>query len=574
MYDVVGYFNTGFNAVNVPASPGILESVGTRREFQAVDILQDDGLSSVSVRASWDEIADVDYMKIGSIYYAVTGSPVMTSADVAAVPLLADYLTTAGGAGSLTYTDGIVKRMTVSNDSWGAYPEHDEYMAPADPLQMDVGAYVGDDAGGACYIFIESTIDLVSLSEQFDTAGNFTGVGITFTDEASDTSVTVPYTGGDPGTTSFSFGPYAWESPATKLYDGTNEKINRGLDALRCIGATSAIISQVAIPKSRVTAKIDSDGGVTDVTAVVSMESSGLATAYSGSSLSKIDYSDFCSYGMVTAGGSKMEATPLQVSATGNTPEITILTDPRPTGKSYFKYSDLPGSTYHSYFLNAVDGAEWASVPLVWREPEGSYQTKTNFSLAARSAESANNFAKSNAYIGLAQTAVQTVGNIGAALAADNAGAIVTQGISAIAGGALQMVQQARSESQRQAQYNMARERELQAYAVSQTVVTPDVQCPFNASLLRDFFGNGAFCYRLRYSSADVARIHNILRRFGYKTTCILQARAFADAGDGYAYVQADGANVADNIPRRWKSGIADQLSGGVRVWYQHPEGT
>ena len=117
MYTVTGFFHTGFNSVNIPASPSVLYTSATTKEFPAVDLLQDDGLSYVDLRTSWEEIAEVDYIKVGSIYYCVDGSPVMTSPDVARVPLLADYLLTAGGAGSLTYTDGLTERFSVGSSS-------------------------------------------------------------------------------------------------------------------------------------------------------------------------------------------------------------------------------------------------------------------------------------------------------------------------------------------------------------------------------------------------------------------------------------------------------------------------
>lgn len=587
MYTVTAYFNTGFNAVNVPASPGVLSSVGSSREFQSLDILQDDGLTSVSVRASWDEIADVDYLKIGSIYYAVTAAPVMTSADVATVPIVPDYLTTAGGAPYLTYTDGLVRRMSVHDDSWGAYPEHDDFMAPADPLQLDVGQYVGDAGAASSYIFIESTIDLPALAEQFSDDGSFSGTGLTFTDEATEATVTVPYTGGDPGHTIFYLNNFSFTSMGTKLYDATNTKIKKALSALRCIGATSSIISQTSIPKSLVDAAITTDGEVTSVSAVVKSDvSSGLNPYFSGSDFKKIDYSDFVEYGILTAGGAKMTATPLQVSPTGDTPAVSYLSDPRPGGKCYFKYTSLPGSTSGAgFFLSCVDGAEWPSVPLVWREPDNSYMNKISYQLNAKSAASDYHYSNVERDVQQAGGLISSAFNIAGALLGSGTGTNAQAKINSTYHGATDTMQTGYTGlagaltaemgmANARTQYRISAQRELQQYAISQTVVTPQVQCPFNASTLRDFYGNGAFTYRLRYSSADVARIHNILKRFGYKMTCKLVSGAFADAGDGFSYVQADGVQVADSVPKRWKNGIADQLSAGVRVWYQHPEGT
>lgn len=569
MYSVTAYKNTGFNAINIPASPSVLNAM-TSSTFPALDILQDDGLSSVSVRGEWDDVKDIDYIRIGDIFYCVPSSPYMTSSDVAVIPLLPDYLTTAGGASSLTYTDGMTDRFSVENDSWGEYPESDPYMAPAEPLQMDYGNYVGDDNGGSCYLFIESTINLYKLGSQFKDDNTFSGKGITFTDTVSKETVTVPYTEGVTGTTQFSFGPYAWKSIGTVLFDTENETVQKGMAACRALGVTSGIISQTALPKALVTATIDSKTGyVSYVTGKTLTGSSGLDPNIFSTSYNKINYSDFNKYGILTSGGSKIECSPVQVSG-GSAPDVTYISDPRPGGKTYFKYSNLPGQTYHSFFINSVDGSEWASVPLVWTEPNGSYQNKVNFDISGKSELTASNYQRKQYVFGQATNAISgAAGMIGSAISGDVSG-FLTTGVNT----ALTAVQSAMAEGYRQNVYDLQRQKELAAFQISQNIVAPDIQCPFNSSLLRDYFGNGAFCYRLRYSSTDASRISNILGRFGYKATYKLTSGMFTPKSRGFSYVQAHGVQVGDNIPKRWKDGIAEQLSGGVRVWSKHPTST
>lgn len=574
MYTVTGFFHTGFNAVNVPASPSVLYSAGTSKDFPAVDLLQDDGLTYVDLRTSWDEIAEVDYIKVGSIYYCVDGSPIMTSPDVARVPLLADYLLTAGGAGSLTYTDGLTERFSVSSssDSWGSYPEHDPYMAPFCPPVLDIGSYVGDDPGGATYQICESTIDLVKLGGQF-VGGQFLGKGITFKDDTSGEKVTIPYTPGDPGQTELIFGSYGFILPGAKLYDAKNPVVKNGMDACRCIGAESAITAQVAIPKALISnISITKKGEISSIQGKSGTADTNLSMDFLSGVPKKILYSDFNKYGMISSSGSKMECSPLQASPDGTSPSVTYLVDPNPTdGKPYFKFSGLPGQTYHSFFLNCIDGSPWASVPLIFRSASGSYQSQVQFDLAAKKDEAENKYRGTVAKMGIATGVANTIGtSLGNIMSGNYMGAVG----STIAG-VVNLAQQTYNENYRRQQYEMSRNRELYDFGVSQSIVTPQVQCPFNASLLRDYFGNGCFTYRLRYDNEDAVRIANILKRFGYKATYKLTSNMFTpDSSTGFAYVRASGVAVAGNIPKRWKEGISTQLSVGVRVWSKHPTST
>ena len=168
---------------------------------------------------------------------------------------------------------------------------------------------------------------------------------------------------------------------------------------------------------------------------------------------------------------------------------------------------------------------------------------------------------------GVANTIGTSIGNI---MSGNYMGAVG----STIAG-VVSLAQQTYTENYRRQQYEMARNRELYDFGISQSIVIPQVQCPFNASLLRDYFGNGCLTYRLRYNNEDAVRISGILKRFGYKATYKLTSGMFTpDSSTGFSYVRASGVAVAGNIPRRWKEGISTQLSVGVRVWSKHPTST
>ena len=49
-YNVRCYYNTGFNAVNIPSSPDVLKQF-TPHTFPALEVLQDLGLSEIKIKA-------------------------------------------------------------------------------------------------------------------------------------------------------------------------------------------------------------------------------------------------------------------------------------------------------------------------------------------------------------------------------------------------------------------------------------------------------------------------------------------------------------------------------------------
>ena len=172
-YNVRCYFNTGFNAVNLPDGPTLLQTGSfTTKDYPAIDVLQDLDLSTIRLKATWNSIKNADYLEMftegGSVFYIITGIA-MQATDVAELSVVCDYWTTAGGFENLTALDGITSRVHVVEDTYGAYAEDDVLTAPAHALSLDyewLPVYgVGDDQ---TYTLLETTIDLVKTGALTD----------------------------------------------------------------------------------------------------------------------------------------------------------------------------------------------------------------------------------------------------------------------------------------------------------------------------------------------------------------------------------------------------------------------
>lgn len=569
MYTITTWSNTGFDSINIPSSPAILDSMSSV-DFPALDLLQNDGLSSVSIRGTWDNVKNIDYLKIGNIYYAVVSAPVMTSYDVARLSILPDYITSSGGISALHYTDGMVERAIFENDEWGYFPENDSYLAPALPLQLKMGQFVGGGFSSVTTV-CESTIDLKALADCFDASGKFNGKGITFHDVASSQQVTIPYTEGVKNFSLYTSLNRNVLSPGTKLYDSGNAKVKKALGALRAIGAESAIVSQTAYPKDLIDVTANSDGEVTAVAAkALDEKTTGLPFIYDSSIPMCLCYSNYCKYGIMTSSGSKMEAPPLMLAPANGagSASVTVHCDPRPDGKPYFRFSEISGdSSDYGFWLGAVDGSRWASVPLIWSEPSNSYQSQISYDLSAASSSLENYYQQQSYFIKQGTNLANSVGSMIDYGMKGNLPGMAIAGVQ----GALNNYANALAEENRGNQRDVQRQKELYDYQISQNIVTPSIQCPFNASMIRDYYGNGAFTYRYEYHPWDKARLTKIIHRFGNKKTQALKQNIIYVGKDGYGYLKARGVQVSNHMPRFWKDGIAEQFNAGVRYWDKKP---
>ena len=116
------YRRTGFNAVNLPLVPNILDN-GTfeYEDTQTIDIIQPAELSEIKLRLTGEiKPIDIDLIRLDNdVYYLVNGFD-MTSADVAVFYVTMSYSLTIGGYYDQDCSDGFVTRTTAIT---GAYAE-------------------------------------------------------------------------------------------------------------------------------------------------------------------------------------------------------------------------------------------------------------------------------------------------------------------------------------------------------------------------------------------------------------------------------------------------------------------
>ena len=570
-YTVRVYKNTGFNKNNIPDRPALLDTC-VYIDLPAIDVIQDRVLQSISVKATYTQIKDADYVKIGnSQYYIVSGAPVMTSSDVATIPLLFDYLLSAGGIvnSNLKIADGITERFhpRSSDDVFGAFPGYDALMTPCDPLVLH-SEFLKQTT--PYYTFVETVLDLEAMSSD-DSAE-------TYTDPVSGETVTVPQTIPASSSTSYSMNSVSSDAAGTKVYryfDGAgaiSAKIRDGISKAFALGIQNGgVINKVRMPYGSITVVMDD---LSNSNGVASMSSQAVTLTptdtafnfaqFSGHKNKKLEYSDLCNYGIMSTSGEQVTFDPQSIYVSGATsPTITEWDDPHLNGKPYFRFSSVEGdSSFAGFWKNCISGLQWKQVPMVFTEKQGSAIDKIKYSRDMYINEVRHGQQKIEGVIGTAAGMAQ------GAISGANAGGIV----GGLVGGLTQFASGMWQQGKQEALYQDEKLRQVENFALSQRVVQPQVQFPYNSDVIRDFMGNGVLMYRYLYSAADAARIDNLLCMYGYEFHKKLEKNDFLSRSK-FNYVKATNVSfTCDMFPQWMLNGMAMQVQGGVRVWHVLPD--
>ena len=461
-YNVRCYYNTGFNAVNIPSSPDVLKQF-TPHTFPALEVLQDLGLSEIKIKATWKQAQQIDYVCLytpteiegqveKAVYYIVTGIPEMVATDVAKLPVVCDYYNTAGGINYIDILDGITSRVTVSKDipktGWNPTSSEDylygedPLLAPSGPLNLVTSwerVYSTD-----YHSYIETTLDLVQTDltnigkVYYESEAEGETLGQTVTPRVNVSELTTTLVDNKLSSTT---GTYI--NPETRIYQVDDEytgwqgdpdataraSIGSGIATARSLRVEDAVLNKVIIPVDAVettkayqnwsrtykdgTSKRRTDQQITYMKGVakkVALTPNSNLSDYSDYGLTihnnRLLYGSYTPIGMMTTAGNKVELNMEQVSVGNGTINIRSYTDPSLGGCPYYMFerADMTprtttGDDEVGMFSQAVAGLTWKQAPLKFSETRGSLLNAIELRNSRMMADtSAANFVRNNDY--------------------------------------------------------------------------------------------------------------------------------------------------------------------------------
>lgn len=555
-YSVTVYKNSGFNSGNIPDTPALLEQCTKLNALPTLEILQDSGLDEIYIKATLSEITGADYVKVGSWYYTVNGEPRMTSPDVVRLSLTPDYVTSAGGAGSLSYTDGVTERVCVpvSSDTFGAYTEADPLTAPSQTLELRTEQL---SYSSTSRVFVEATVDLIN--------GATTNNAQTYEDPVSGETCTVPYM---PTTGVETLHRFGGKRGTTTYTPTSSNDVMDSIKRARGLGMESAIIAQYSVPEVFIQTPESGVYGVLDGkdnTATLSTLPFEQASVKNRRAL----YGEYTKYGILTMGGNRGEFKAEDIYQSGaSNPSVSEKSDIRAEGCPYWRFTSYLGdSSDAGFWRNCLAGAPWQNVPLIYSEKSGSILDRQMFDADRRYA--VRDLER--------ETGEAVGGSIGNALGTAVSG-LASGGIVGLAGGSIlgtaSVVSDMFAMNKRLDKFRTDSERSRYEFKMGQ-ITAPELNFPFNTDIMRDALGNAIIAYRYYYTSSDLARIDKLLTMYGYRYTKALEASDFTNRPK-FNYVRTQGgvtstSNAGGRLPKWWNDGISAQLSAGVRVWHILP---
>lgn len=536
VYNITGYFNTGFGSGNIPDSPAVLR-LATSKVFPSNWLLQNKDLTTTRLNATWSEVENIDYVAIGNSYYFVVGIKMQTEV-CAELTLQLDGLTTAGGINALSFTDGWCKRAHTGNDTLFANNIPEPFQ-PAQDLVIDGVKKIGTHPD---YLtFISATVDLYNIEkvadEYLDSGGGIACYVPTIPKAKFETEVVIST---PQGTTTNKL-------PNTTLYYHTEDNaggyddLTPALQTLRSLGLDTAITGSYSVPREWAIFGGYSEG-IRTLHGLGGSEVSGIPYVY-GSAKNKKVYSLFNMYTIIaTANGSSVTKDGHILYNNDQSPELFAISNPAPNGYPTLQFLYNEGRRCFA-MENGVVGESWLNAPIAYGQVSGSLVQKQQY--ANREAlQTANR--QFDAVGGIANV-------IGKAASGDIGGLI-----SGIWGTATSQAMGEVSQMNQRAEFE-----------TTQSFVVPEIQFP-QGVVNQMATGNGFLVYRVRLSDNDVARLDKFLTMYGYAQSKPLEKSDFTNRRY-FNYVQADGVNVGGNIGLRIREMIAQQLSGGVRIWHTLP---
>ena len=606
-YKVTLFRNSGFNASNIPDSPELLINSNISRteltgELKSLQINQDVQLDTLTVRCTLSQAKNVDFVMLddndegtSEKFYAVIDRH-MEAEDVCSFTVQQICLLSYGGVDGLDILDGITERVHVGNDNKFYACEGDPLLNPTEPLEI-VDEWVTPERGKTL-VLAECTVDPIGTYMQKN------AVTVEYEDPQTQEveKVTYPGLSYPEEETKYGIGQrdvatgttlYVVRTSDTSTSPNPNPQIKAALANLQSLGvAQGAIIRQYEFPSEMANGIIPITNDITDLEhmgtlrRIISKRTELTPTTEITSAIRKtaknklVTYSPVQKFGIMTAAGNSAEYNLEDMRDSNNAINynISMVTDPRPDGKPYFRPQWLNGkiagsSNYKEFWRNCIAGMQWKQIPLIFTEASGNalntQRFQNNYNIKSENYTHERNISAVN----MGQTVANGILNAAAAtVEAVNPANIGKAAVGVVQSGAnmaFDIAKQGMAMYHNKKVFGLERTSELYDLYTENNIIAPTVNFPYNSDAIRDNIGNGVLCYQYKYSDSDYNRIDKLLTMYGYRVSKPLEKTDFTNRRY-FNFVACKNVSVTGHS--QWvNDAIARELKDGVRVWHVLP---
>lgn len=578
--NVVLYYNTGFNASNIPDSPDVLNNA-FHREIEGHWDYQDFFLNSLQLKINWGLINNVDYIKFGNAYYFVDGIK-MINENNAEVYLTLDALTSMGGVKNLDYITGIITRAHAKTDDMFSN-NVDEPVGCSEALEITATDTIGPPNNNNMKAVVVSTVNLeaelnsdtykesISFSSQL---GTETGsVSIPKAPPISQTT-DIEYIG--PDETVYTEGGVG-KAPLG-YYNFNTDICKRNIDFLRSYGLETAALYAYCIPEYYINA---TSGGNTFFSKIsngvpITHATQSFKGGYPEGIKNNKTYSMY-NYYIVrsnTSGDMKeYDSCDLGLNNVSEAPEFMITADVQYKGRPYCTPKRYRGSVINNPTYESVKGLEWYDIPIAYTQMSGSqlYENQYRTNVAGLGVQTANLFWNT---LGSSIPSQGTFKGVGESYKDEYGHTVhdpMSTGAASYGTGMIQNLMTTKAKAN--TLIYKAEKTDIE-YAENK-VVAPELSTSPVLGLQR-VLPNNFTIYHVKPTNADVLQIDKFFTWYGYAQPNIVFDKSYITGRQYFNYIKCSNTKILRNSSSDpYGLGVKTmgeaQLNNGVRIWHTLP---
>lgn len=611
------YFNTGFNSVDIPATPAVLNNAQQKTYNDVYFLREDIDNTQVKINDNYNNLVNVDYVRLYNnttnsySYYFAT--PHAEARNTTILYLSLDALTTMGGAANLNYISGFQTRGHIKKEDDVMFSNiaSEDFMPIEEMEQANLKEQKTTGGIDTDLKPVMCNIDLEKLAETPETTMDVIN-GIVEGQEDAVMYIPRLNVPDQFGTDFFikdinSASSHGFSIPNTYAYETRGEQTKSGLQKLYSFGQLQLQCSYT-LPAEWINDYAPKngsnnlpDGHYETIIGIEEEQETNIPykitvpgyTIKNNKCHTMYRFIHLCNVG----NGNESIKRPSELYDANNEKiKIVLFSDPAPGGKPYGRFKTIKNN--HLQFADAVSGLCWANNQITTEGASGNIWNAMTYAFqnqALQREQETINFQReynlnSQVRTGMNMT-IPKIAGVGGALAGMNnmpsfsatdiLGQITKMGTQGhFEGtkylgfmGSFQQAVDLQNFQTEQAQKKIIQQNNENYITAlrNENIAAPNVM--FTPEINLGLYGYNYFItYEIKMSNNDIIALDRYFQRYGYNGLHKPLTADCFNARQYYSFVQAFDINIKNEHGMRVRERGISQLNNGVRVWKVLPD--